>query len=184
MTGPLPFPARPAPGPATPAFLAERGFRLRHATDADLPRLRLLYADTRADEMAGLPWPDETRQGFLGQQFLLQHLHYLRHYPEADFLVIEHEGVVQGRYYVLRAPPEHLVIDICLMAGFRGRGLGRALIEDSQRHAGSLGHGMYLHVLVTNTSARRLYETLGFVISESTQTHHRMCWAGAPLPSS
>lgn len=172
----LPFPARPAPGPATPAFLGERGYRLRHAVDADLPRLKLLYADTREEELACVPWPQETRQDFLDQQFRLQHLHYVRHYPDADFLVIEHEGVVQGRCYVLRTAPEHLLIDICLMAGHRGRGLGRALIVDSLHRARALGHGMSLQVLVSNTQARRLYEALGFVVCESTQTHLRMRW--------
>jgi ribosomal protein S18 acetylase RimI-like enzyme len=172
-----PFPARPGPGPATPGFLRERGFMLRHAVDADIPRLKVLYADTRAEELAVVPWPQEVRQGFLDQQFRFQHLHYLRHHPEADFLVIEHEGVVQGRYYVQRTAPEHLIIDICLMAGHRGRGLGRALIEDSMRGARALGHGMCLQVLVSNTSARRLYEALGFVIGGGTQTHHHMRWA-------
>src|SRR5687768_9375430 len=119
------FPARPAPGPVTPEFLGERGFLLRHAVDADIPRLKQLYADTRADEMAYIPWPELAKQGFLDEQFRLQHLHYLRQFPDADFLVIEHEGVVQGRYYLQRSAPEHLVIDICLMAGYRGRGLGR-----------------------------------------------------------
>lgn len=172
-----PFPVRTGPGPATPAFLRERGFGLRDAVDADLPRLKLLYADTRAEEMAWVPWPPEAKQAFLDQQFHFQHLHYLSHDPDADFLVIEHEGVVQGRYYLQRNTPDHRVIDICLMAEFRGLGLGRALLEDSLRNARLQGRGMALEVLVTNLRAQRLYEALGFVVQESTQTHHFMRWA-------
>lgn len=173
-----PFPAGRDPGPETPAFLVERGFRLRHAVDADLPRLKLLHADTRAEEMAMVPWPAEFKRDFLDQQFHFQHLHYLSHDPDADYLVLEHEGVVQGRYYLQRNTSDHRVIDICLMAEFRGRGLGQALLEDSMRNARALGRGMALEVLVTNLAALRLYERLGFMVVQSTQTHHFMRWVG------
>lgn len=171
-----PFPAGRGPGPETPAYLREQGFRLRPAVDADLPRLKLLYADTRAEELAPVPWPREFKQDFLDQQFHFQHLHYLSHDPDADYLVIEHEGVVQGRFYLQRNTPEHHVIDISLMAEFRGRGVGRALLEDSLRSARAQGRGMALEVMVTNPRALRLYESLGFVVRESTQTHHFMHW--------
>lgn len=153
-----------------------RGYRLRHACDADIPRLRELYADTRADEMAGVTWPEVARQGFLDQQFSLQHQHYLSEYAAADFLVLERAGQVLGRYYLLRADDAQLIVDISLMAGERGQGIGRALIEDSQREAAALGRGMSLHVSTANPRAQRLYATLGFAVSGGTDTHHRMDW--------
>lgn len=170
------FPIRPGPAPATPAAIAARGYALRHARDEDLPQLRRLYADTRAEEMAGVPWPAVAKQGFLDQQFALQHQHYLREYAAADFLVLERAGVVQGRYYLLRGDDVHLVVDISLMAGERGQGIGRALIVASQREAAALGRGMYLHVSTANPRAQRLYAALGFVVSASTPSHHRMDW--------
>lgn len=178
MTGLPSFPRRPGPGPATPAFLSERGFRLRPAVDGDLPRLVELYADTRADELAPLPWPPAFKQDFLAQQFEFQHRHYLGEHPDADFLAIERFGVVEGRYYLLRDAPDHRIIDICLMSQHRGGGIGRALIEASQREAQALGRGLALEVLVTNTQARALYERLGFQLEASTDTHHFMRWPG------
>lgn len=162
----------------TPALLAERGFSLRHAQDRDIPLLRLLYADTRAEEMLPVPWPQIEKQQFLDQQFDLQHLHYLKHYADADFLVIEHENVLQGRYYLLRTAPEHLIVDICLMQKQRGLGIGRALIEQSQREAAALQRGMQLHVIKYNTRALALYEKLGFKINGGTDMHHYMNWHG------
>lgn len=153
-----------------------RGYRLRYAGDADIPRLRELYADTRAEEMAGVPWPDVARQGFLDQQFALQHQHYLIEYAAADFLVLERAGQVLGRYYLLRADDAHLIVDISLMAGERGQGIGRALIEHSQREAAALGRGMRLHVSTANPRAQRLYAALGFAVIGGTDTHHRMAW--------
>jgi ribosomal protein S18 acetylase RimI-like enzyme len=177
MGGLPPFPAASRAGLEAPAVLARRGYSLRPAADADLAALQLVYADTRADEMANVPWPPEARRAFLAQQFGLQHQHYVSHYAGADFMVVEHQGVVQGRYYLHRAGPEHLIIDISLLAAHRGQGLGRALIEASQAQARSLGHGMTLHVLRSNARARRLYEALGFAPCEGgTDTHQRMRW--------
>lgn len=174
---PLPsFPARLNSTVETPAFLTERGFSLRHAEDKDMPGLRLLYADTRAEEMLPVPWPIEAKQTFLNQQFDLQHRHYLNHYGDAEFLVIEHGDVVQGRYYILTTTPEHLIIDICLMAKQRGQGIGRALIEYSQCQAQTLGRGMQLHVIKFNIRALALYKKLGFKISGGTDTHDYMNW--------
>lgn len=154
----------------------ERGFSLRHAQDKDIPHLRLLYADTRAEEMAPVPWPQAAKQQFLDQQFDLQHQHYLKHYADADFLVIEQGNMLQGRYYLSRTAPEHLIIDICLMAKQRGLGIGRALIQDSQREAQAMQRGMQLHVIKHNARALALYEKLGFKISGGTDMHHYMNW--------
>jgi ribosomal protein S18 acetylase RimI-like enzyme len=180
MSGLPSFPVGPGPAPATPAFLSERGFALRHAVDGDLPRLVLLYADTRAEELAAVPWPPEFKQTFLAQQFQFQHRHFVAEHPTADFLVVEREGRIEGRYYLLREAPEHHIVDICLMAEHRGRGLGRALIEASQQEARARGRGMALQVLVDNHGARRLYERLGFgpVADGSTDTHLFMRWPG------
>ena len=51
-------------------------------------------------------------------------------------------------------------------AGARGRGVGRALVEHSLVRARELGYSamQFNAVVVTNTSALRLYRTLGFII--------------------
>ena len=177
MGGLLPFPAAAGAGPEPPALFAARGFALRAATLDDIPRLQQVYADSRDREMAGVPWPDAAKRSFLDQQFALQHQHYVAHYAGTDFLVIEHQGIVQGRYYLRRAAPEHLIVDISLVAPYRGQGLGRALIEASQAQAQAQGCGMELHVVKSNLPARRLYDRLGFVPCDGgTDTHQRMRW--------
>ena len=46
----------------------------------------------------------------------------------------------------------------------RGRGIGKALVTDCLRRAGEIGYRLlqFNAVVATNTSARRLYEQLGF----------------------
>lgn len=176
MNGLPPFPVRRDAAPETPDALRLLGYSLRHAVDGDLPRLAELYADTRAEELAPLSWPPDLRRNFLDQQFQFQHRHYLLQHPGADFLVIERGAVVEGRYYLLREAPEHQIIDICLMSGCRGGGIGRALIEASQREARALGRGMALQVMVTNPRARALYERLGFDVDGFDGSHYTLRW--------
>ena len=176
MQAALSFGENPNAAFTTPAFLVDRGFCLRHARDSDFPRLQELYADTRADEMDCVPWPLVAKQQFLAQQFTLQHQHYLGHYADADFMVIDYESTLQGRYYLLRTAPDHLIVDISLMAAQRGKGIGRALIEASQQEAQTLGRGMQLQVLQDNIRAQKLYEKLGFIVRDSSGMHLEMCW--------
>ena len=184
MDGLADFPAPAAPPPATPEHLRDLGLALRAATSADLPALARLYADTRAEELAAVPWPDVLRHAFLDQQFRLQHKHYVGHFAGADFLVIERGAALVGRYYLLREAPEHLLVDISLFAAWRGQGIGRALIEASRQEAADLGRGMGLHVHHGNPRARALYLRLGFVPDGRTDTHEHMAWrpAGAAAP--
>ncbi len=161
-----------------PAALLERGICLRPAADADLAYLGELYASTRADELAHAPWPQAAKQVFLQDQFSLQHRHYLAYYGDADFLLIESEDGPIGRYYLQRARPDYVIVDISLDAGARGRGVASALIEATQADARKNGCGVVLHVSQQNIAARRLYERHGFVPAASdAPTHLRMIWS-------
>lgn len=174
-----PFPAERPDRMQTPASLAGRGFSLRAVNDRDLPWLRDLYASTRAEEMAPVPWPEIAKRSFLDQQFALQHQHYLAHFGDTDFLAIERDGRPVGRYYLQRVAPEHLIVDISLFPDQRGQGLGAALIGQSQTEAAALGRGMRLHVNLANPGARRLYERLGFVAGAMEGHHLPMRWTPA-----
>lgn len=167
-----PFPAGKGGDFCLPASDAARGRRLRGATVADLPWLRVLYASTRADEMAGVPWPDAVKRAFLDGQFALQHRHYMAHFAAADFLVIESSLGPQGRLYLRRSLPEHLLVDISLFPSFRGSGLGTALVQAAQQDAARSGRDLCLHVHPANERAQRLYRRLGFLPGGEAGTGH------------
>ncbi|SDY91167.1 Ribosomal protein S18 acetylase RimI [Lysobacter sp. yr284] len=159
-----------------PASLAQRGIGLRAARADDIGWLRTLYRELRAHEFAPMGWPPQALAAFLDQQFAMQHLHYVRYYERADFLVVEHEGAPVGRIYLQRAAPEHLLVDISLDARARGSGIGAGLVRWAQDEAHARGRGMRLHVEHGNHGARRLYERLGFVLTENLPTHAAMRW--------
>lgn len=172
---PLGFPERAA-GIAAPAALQARGIGLRAARATDLDWLRALYADTRRDELAAVPWPEPARRAFLDQQFALQHAHYLRHFAGADFLIVEAAHAPLGRLYLDRSTAPHVLVDISVAAEGRGQGIGTALIAHAQETAAAAGCALALHVLHANPAAQRLYARLGFVATGASQTHLAMQW--------
>jgi ribosomal protein S18 acetylase RimI-like enzyme len=134
---------------------------LRPVRAGDRPFLAQLYASTRADELAILPWSDEQKAAFVAQQFEAQDVHYRTHYGGAAFDLIEVDGAPAGRLYVHRGPSEIRIVDIALAPAFRGRGLGTRMLGALAEEADDAGCTLTIHVELHNP-ARRLYERLGF----------------------
>ncbi len=114
--------------------VAPPGLSLRRMLDSDLPFLEELYASTRQNELAQVPWSADEKRGFLRWQFVNQHQYYQQYYPHCEFLIVERtgaDGVERlGRLYVDRWPDQIRLVDISLTPEFRGRGIGRMLMEE------------------------------------------------------
>lgn len=134
---------------------------LRPITEADRGFLRALYASTREDEMRTVPWDRTAKDAFLDQQFDAQHGYYQMHYQGADFSLVLDGGQPIGRLYLFRGPATYNLIDIALLADWRGRGIGRHLLGQVLAEADAQGRSIRLFVEPTNP-ARRLYQRLGF----------------------
>lgn len=147
----------------------------RPITEADESFLRELYASTRADEMAQVPWSDEQKEEFLGFQFDAQHKYYQEQFPDAEFLVIEKVGVPIGRLYIDRRDDEHRLIDIALLSEHRGSGVGGEIMADILAEASEAGKLVRIHV-ERNNPAMRLYERLGFEKIEEQGVYYLMEW--------
>lgn len=169
------------PGVVRPRALIARGISLRPERDDDLPWLRDLYADTRSDELAHVPWPETAKRAFVDQQFTLQRTHYRQHYPDADFLIVQTPDERIGRLYLQRATLRHVLVDISLLPGWRGKGVGTTLIVHAQTLAQAAGCGVALHVLHANPAARRLYARLGFLAGDASSSHLAMHWQPAEM---
>src|SRR5438067_282612 len=101
---------------------AAAGLTFRPMRDADLPFLARLYASTRTQELAAVPWSDAEKAAFLEAQFQAQHAHYQQHYPGAERLIIMYGDAAIGRLYVDRWRREHRIVDVALLPERRGRG--------------------------------------------------------------
>jgi RimJ/RimL family protein N-acetyltransferase len=104
-------------------------------TRSDEPFLSALYATTRAEEMALVPWNKEQKGAFLQSQFLLQHQFYKTKYPHAFFQIIVFEDEKIGRLYVCELEDETEVIDLTILPEYRGRGFGTEIISDILRNS-------------------------------------------------
>ncbi len=97
-----------------------------------------------------------------------RYLRAVRRHPDAAVFVAEAEGAVVGRLSLARDPhpASRHVADLGLMvgAGFRRRGVGKALLSQAVEWARSVGiRKLELHVFPHNEAAIRLYEDFGFV---------------------
>ena len=155
---------------------AEAGLTFRRIADADLPLVARIYASTRTEELAPLPWSNADKSAFLDMQFRAQHAHYQQCYPDADWLIITHGGEDIGRLYLERLPEQHRIIDIAFLPQHRGRGLGAALLRDLLDEASAAGRQIEIHVEKQNP-AMRLYHRLGFVTEEDKGIYDLMRWS-------
>jgi ribosomal protein S18 acetylase RimI-like enzyme len=119
-----------------------------------------VYASTREEELAPVPWTDAEKAAFIEQQFEAQDAHYCT-YPEAAFDVIEVDGEPAGRFYIARWPDEIRIMDIALLPEYRNRGIGTHLLRELLDEAAATGRRLSIHVEKFNR-ARSLYERLGF----------------------
>ena len=151
------------------------GARLRPATADDTDFLRLVYAGTRAEELALTDWTDAQKAAFCRQQFDAQDNHYRAHYPTSEFSVIARGTAAIGRLYVDRWEKEIRVMDISILPEFRGDGVGTQLLRELQDEARAAGKSLSIHVEKFNP-ALRLYERLGFKPIEDKGVFLLMSW--------
>ena len=110
-----------------------------------------------------IPW---TETGFF--TFLIR--------DDALFLVAEEDGEILGYLGILISFDESEITNVCVAEKARRRGIGRALMEDAARELDPtlwMWSGLvmqdgkvrviHLDVRLSNTPARNLYESLGFV---------------------
>jgi RimJ/RimL family protein N-acetyltransferase len=103
--------------------------QIRPATEADTQLLFQVYASTRTEELAPVPWTEEQKLQFIAFQFQSQDAHYREIFPGATFSVIEVDGAAAGRLYVNRTAEKIHVIDIALLPWARGRGVGASILR-------------------------------------------------------
>jgi ribosomal protein S18 acetylase RimI-like enzyme len=124
-----------------------------------------VYASTRAEELAAVPWDDAQKEAFLRAQFDAQDAWWREHYAGASFDVIVVDDEPAGRLYVHRGARDIRIVDIALLPEYRGGGVGTSLLRDLIAEADAAGKSVTIHVERMNP-ALRLYERLGFTLAE------------------
>jgi ribosomal protein S18 acetylase RimI-like enzyme len=149
------------------------GVTLRPFREEDLELLFRIYASTRWEELAPVPWDDEQKQAFLRMQAVAQHAYYQENYKGADWLVIERFGLPAGRLYVHRREKEIRLVDIALLPEHRNAGIGSELLRELIAESTAVSKPLRIHV-EKNNPALSLYERLGFVPIVDKGVYHLM----------
>lgn len=133
----------------------------RPVQPGDEPFLLKVYASTRMDELAQVPWNEEQRAAFLNMQFAAQQMHYQTYHPEAshDLILLNDQPV--GRVYIDRADSDIQILDITILPEYRNGGIGTPIIKELQAEAAREGRALTIYVENFNRSLG-LFERLGF----------------------
>lgn len=151
---------------------------LRPVGPGDQDFLVKVYASTRAEEMAMVPWTDEQRQAFVRSQFSAQQHHYARNYPSSNHDVILLNGREVGRLYVARLEKEIRIVDLTLLPDERNKGIGSYLLNQLLGEAQQKGKRTSIYVEEFNPSLN-LFKRLGFNEHEKHGFHLLMEWTPA-----
>ena len=153
---------------------------LREATPEDEAFLLRVYADSRREELALVPWTDEQQHAFLASQFAAQYRYYREHYDGAAYHVVLADGQPVGRLFVARWPSEIRIMDIALLTERRGKGIGTRLLAALCDEADTTAVPMSIHVEKQNR-ARGLYRRLGFEEHEDRGVYELLVRPPRPL---
>ncbi|MDX6696148.1 MAG: hypothetical protein QOF02_3751 [Blastocatellia bacterium] len=153
----------------------DKKVRLRPVVPQDESFLVRVYASTRAEEMARVPWNEEQRAAFVKMQFDAQLHHYQSNFPDALHDVIQLAGQPVGRLYVLRTDEFIRILDITILPEYRNAGLGSPLIRNLMQEAARTRRPLRIYVESFNPSLR-LFERLGFRKTEEQGMHLLMEW--------
>ena len=146
-----------------PDSLARQGVSLRPEQDGDLDFLRALYRSTREAELAQVDWSDAQKDSFVQMQFNAQRQHYRGTLENVGYDLILQNGAPIGRLYSQERVTQLHIVDIALIPGQRGHGLGGKLLEALGYNAAQVGKGLGIFVEHQNP-ARHLYDRLGFEV--------------------
>lgn len=148
---------------------------LRPAEAEDEALLRAVFADARGSELGPHGLDDGMAELLLELQRRAQDAGYRQAYPAAEYCVVEVDGVACGRLVLDWKCDQVRVVDVALLAGSRGRGVGERLLRSLQQGAALGGRSVRLCVAHGN-AARRLYERLGFHAVASDELNVEMAW--------
>lgn len=146
-------------------------FALRAVTEEDYAWLWALKRQTMqpyVEETWG-GWDEAAQEGF-----------FREHFVPANMRVITVGGRDAGLLHIEREATVMFLANIQILPEFQNRGLGTAVVRIVLDDARARGMPVRLQVLKTNPAARRLYERLGFQVTDLSGSHWQM--RTNPLP--
>lgn len=156
-------------------MIAPEEVSLRPVQPADEDFLLSLYASTRAQEMAQVPWSAQQKEAFVRMQFAAQQQHYAAEYPSASHDVICFRQTPVGRVYLSRNTGEIHILDITLLPQHRQAGIGSLVLRRLLEEARAAAKPVTVYVENFNPSLN-LFRQLGFEPAAERGFHVLLRW--------
>lgn len=146
--------------------MSSTGYTLRPAVEQDHDFLYQLHVATMQTYISAMwGWHEEWQREYFD-----------RKWNPSAFQVIQVAGQDAGVLVMHWQENEGVLELIELLPEFQHHGVGTAVIQDLQQQAQARHLPITLHVLKSDEPARRLYERLGFRISEERSDRFVMVW--------
>jgi ribosomal protein S18 acetylase RimI-like enzyme len=148
---------------------------LRPVAGSDDEFLLSVYASTRAQEMAMVPWSEDQKQVFVRAQFAAQNQHYAAEHPQANHDIVCCDGIAVGRVYVARNPDALHILDITILPQYRGVGTGSTVLRRLMEEGADTAKPVTIYVESFNPSLA-LFRKLGFEPVSASGFHQLLRW--------
>jgi GNAT superfamily N-acetyltransferase len=159
--------------------VSEEQVKLRPVTEADDAFILSVYAGTRAQEMALVPWSPEQKEVFVRMQYTAQKQHYAAEYPRASHDIIYVDAIPVGRLYLNRGEEVLHILDITVLPEHRNHGAGSVMLRRILDEAGKLGKPVTIFVESFNPSVG-LFARLGFEKAQENGFQLLLKWHPKP----
>lgn len=164
------------------AALTRVPLQIRPAAAADQDFFADLYRSTRPDLLALLADPRYI-DAIVAMQGAAQVAGYRNSYPDAQYQVLELDGLSAGRLVTAAVDGNLRVVDIAVIPWARRRGVAGEALRRVQAQAAREGCDVTLAVRRDNAGAIRLYAALGFVVEDEDAVKSQLRWrAASPAP--
>ena len=136
-----------------------------------------LFAEDRLAEFVGVGIHPVQAEMLVQMQYRGRAGNYAEAYPQAvEMLLCLEDGTHAGLLLLNRGEQAWRIVDIAVLAAYRGQGIGGGVVEQVQQQAAEAGVALKLHVLHGNPAAR-LYARLGFRAVSEDVIGVEMVWS-------
>lgn len=147
--------------------------QLRPLEEKDAAFIEAVYRTAREAELNLTNWSEYQKNAFISMQSTAQHAEYKTKFPNVRFQVITFNKKNAGRFYTAENENEIRLLDITLLPEFRGKGIGKALLQQLIERSNKMQKKLSLHVEASNPILK-LYQRLGFIYIKNNGRHYYM----------
>jgi RimJ/RimL family protein N-acetyltransferase len=150
------------------------GLRPEQPEDAEF--LYALFRSHTLPTFAALPVDEAMKESLVRMQFNSQTATYRAQYPDARFAILERGGATIGRTVLHETPEAATIVDMALMPGSRGDGMGSAVMAGIVAWIGARCPVIRCMILFDNAASLGMCRRAGFVAIGETPPHVLLEW--------